>query len=186
MKANDIRKGNVIIYNSAPHRVLSFFHNTPGKGQAVVQTKLRNLLTGNSTEVRFNSTESVEQADMNSFTATYMYRDGDGAHFMNTESYEQVTLGEDVLGDAVYYLQEEMQVEVTTYEGDPIGVELPKTVVLTVEDTEPELKGATASSSPKPAKTDTGLSLTVPPFVKVGEKIVVNTDSGEYVSRAEA
>ena len=115
-----------------------------------------------------------------------MYRDGDGAHFMNTESYEQVTLGEDVLGDAVYYLQEEMQVEVTTYEGDPIGVELPKTVVLTVEDTEPELKGATASSSPKPAKTDTGLSLTVPPFVKVGEKIVVNTDSGEYVSRAEA
>lgn len=186
MKANQIRKGNVILYKDAPYKVMEFFHNTPGKGQAVVQTKLRNLLTGSQTEVRFNSTESVQEADVFSYKATYLYSDGDGYHFMNSENYEQVALTEELLGDALYYLQEQMQVDITTYNQDPIGVQLPATVVLTVEETEPELKGATASNSPKPAKTDTGLSLSVPPFIKQGERIVVNTSDGSYISRSDS
>ncbi len=185
MKANDIRKGSVIMHNDTPFRVMDFTHVTPGKGQAVVQTKLRNLLTGTQTEVRFGSTESVEEANVFTFKATFLYQDVNGAHFMNSSSYEQFTLSEELLGDGKYYLQEEMEVEVTTFEEQPIGVKLPQTVTLTITETEPELKGATASNSPKPATTDTGLTLNVPPFVKQGERIIVKTDTGEYVSRAD-
>ena len=185
MKANDIRKGTVVMHKGAPYRVMAFNHVTPGKGQAVVQTKLRNLLTGNQTEVRYGSTESVELADMFSFKATYLYADTDSYNFMNTKSYEQFALTKDILGDSVFFLQEQMEVEVTTFNDDPIGIKLPQTVILEVVETEPELKGATASNSPKPAKTDTGHSLSVPPFVKEGEKIVVNTETGEYLSRAD-
>ncbi|MGI6525521.1 MAG: elongation factor P [Bdellovibrionota bacterium] len=184
MKANDIRKGMVILYNDTPYRVMAFNHNTPGKGGALVQTKLRNLLTGNQTEVRFNSTEEVERADVTTVPATYLYSALDGYHFMNSETYEEAILTEDVLGDGKYYLHDQMPVIITLYGEEPIGVELPTTVVLTVVETEPELKGATQSGSYKPAKTDTGLSLGVPPFIKEGEKIVVNTDEGTYVSRA--
>ena len=164
---------------------MDFHHHTPGNLRAMVQTKMRNLLTGTQTEVRFSSTEEVEKADMGSFTATYLYADGDVFNFMNSESYEELALSRELLGDGVYYLQEQMQVIVTTYNGSPIGVELPETVVLTIADTEPELRGASASGSGKPAKTDTGLSLTVPPFVKIGDKVLVNTSEGKYLSRAE-
>ncbi len=186
MKATALRKGTVILYNDQPYKVLEFVHNTPGKGQAVVQTKLRNLINGSQTDVRFNSNEEVSEADVFSFKATYLYADGDGYHFMNSDNYDQLTLQEDLLGDAVYYLQDQMQVGITTYNEEPIGIELPASVVLTIEETEPELKGATASNSPKPAITDTGLKLSVPPFIKQGEKIVVNTAEGKYVSRADS
>ena len=186
MKANAIRKGNVILYKGSPYKVMEFFHNTPGKGQAVVQTKLRNLLTGSQTDARFNSTEEVEEADVFILKAQYLYKDGDTYHFMNTSSYEQFSMNSETLGDAVYYLQEEMEIDVTTYNNDPIGVTLPPSVVLTIVETEPELKGATASGSPKPAKTNTGLTLSVPPFIKQGEKIIVNTDEGKYISRADS
>lgn len=185
MKANNIRKGTVLLYNDQPHKVMEFFHNTPGKGKAVVQAKLRNLISGNQTETRFNSTEEVAEADVHTSKATYLYTDGESHIFMMSDSYEQVGLTEDVLGEAVYYLQEQMEVDVTAFEGSPIGVQVPPTVVLTVVETEPELKGATASNSPKPAKTDTGLQLSVPPFVKEGEKILVNTSEGRYLSRAD-
>jgi elongation factor P len=185
MKANTIRKGTVLLYNDQPHRVMEFFHNTPGKGRAVVQAKLRNLISGNQTETRFNSSEDVTEADVNTTKATYLYADGEGFIFMMADTYEQVSIGTDVLGDAVYYLQEQMEVDVTNFEGVPIGVTPPPTVVLTVVETEPELRGATASNSPKPAKTDTGLSLTVPPFVKEGERITVNTSEGKYLGRAD-
>ena len=185
MKANDIRRGVVIMYNRVPHRVIEFHHHTPGNLRAMVQTKLRNLLSGTQTDVRFSSTEEVERADVMTSPASYLYSDGEGFHFLNAENYEQFAMPAAVLGDGVYYLQDEMQVMVTFYEGQPIGIELPTTVVLTVMETEPELRGATASNSPKPAKMDTGLSVTVPPFVKVGDKIVVNTEEGKYVSRAE-
>jgi elongation factor P len=103
---------------------------------------------------------------------------------MNNETYEQVTIDEEMMGSGKYYLQESMELQLSVYEENPIGIELPQTVVLTVEETEPGLKGATATNSPKPAKTDTGLQLTVPQFVNIGDKIVVNTDTGEYQSRA--
>ncbi|MBX7144782.1 MAG: elongation factor P [Oligoflexia bacterium] len=185
MKANDIRKGIVVMHNGAPHRVMDFRHHTPGNLRAMVQTKLRNLLTGNQSEVRYSSTEEIEEADVRTFPATYLYADQEGYHFMNAENYEELTINGETLGDASYYLQDQMKVDVTTYEGNPIGVNLPSTVVLTIVETEPEVKGATASNSPKPAKTDTGLALSVPPFVKIGDKILVNTAEGKYLSRAD-
>lgn len=185
MRANALRKGNVIIVKETPYKIMEFFHNTPGKGHAIVQTKLRNLLNGSQTEVRFNATEEVEIADIFTFKATYLYKDSEGFHFMNTENYEQFMITEELLGDGIYYLQDEMEVGITTFNGSPIGIDLPQTVVLTVDETEPELRGATASNSPKPAITDTGLNLTVPPFIKIGEKILVNTEDGKYISRAE-
>lgn len=185
MKANDIRKGLVVMHNGQPHRVMDFRHHTPGNLRAMVQTKLRNLLSGNQTEVRYSSTETIEEADVHVFPATYLYADATGYHFMNTDSYEEVAVTAEALGDAVYYLQDEMKVDITTYEGQPIGVNLPSTVTLTIAETEPEVKGATASNSPKPAKTNTGLAISVPPFVKVGDRVLVNTAEGKYLSRAD-
>lgn len=185
MKANDIRKGVVLLYNGAPHRVMEFHHHTPGNLRAMIQTKLRNLLTGNQTETRFSSTEEVVEADVHTAKALYLYGDQNGFHFMNNDNYEQVALNAEVLGDATYYLQEQMEVEITTFEGEPIGVALPPSVVLTITETAPELRGATASNSPKPATTDTGLTLNVPPFIKIGDKVVVNTQDGSYISRAD-
>ena len=184
MKANDIRKGIVLLYNNAPYRVMSFMHNTPGKGGALVQVKMRNLLTGNQTDVRFNSTANVETADVTTFSATYTYSDVDGYHFMNDATYEDTVLTDEVIGDGKYYLHDEMPVTIMVYGEQPIGINLPTTVVLTVAETEPELKGATQSGSYKPAKTDTGLALGVPPFIKEGERIIVNTDEGTYMGRA--
>jgi elongation factor P len=185
MKANALRRGNVMMFNNAPHRVIDFHHHTPGNLRAMVQLKLRNLLTGLQTETKVASTEDIQEADVSSYKAQYLYRDGEGFHFMTTDSYEQYALSEDTLGDAIYYLQEQMAVDITFYNGNPIGVALPSTVILTVVDTEPEMKGATASNSPKPAKTETGLSLTVPAFVKIGDKIVVGTEEGNYMKRSE-
>lgn len=184
MKGNDIRRGVVLMHNGAPHRVIDFHHHTPGNLRAMVQTKLRNLLSGSQTEVRYSATEEVTEADVFTFAAVYLYSDQAGYHFMNNENYEELTLDTEALGDALYYLQDNMEVQVTTFEGQAIGVQLPSTVVLTVVETSPELRGATASNSPKPAKTDTGLQLNVPPFIKQGERIVVNTQEGTYVSRA--
>lgn len=185
MKANDIRKGTVILYNKVPHRVMDFHHHTPGNLRAMVQTKLRNLLNGRQTEVRFSSTEEIEEADVHIAGATYLYSDSNGFHFMFDESYEEISISAETLGDGVYYLQDQMKVEITTFEGSPIGINLPQTVVLTIAETEPEMRGATASNSPKPATTDTGLQLSVPPFVKIGDKIIVNTSEGKYLSRAD-
>lgn len=186
MKAKDIRKGSIILYNNTPYRVMDFHHHTPGNLRAMVQTKLRNILNGTQTEVRFSSTEELPEADVFTFNANFMYSDTDGFHFMNLSSYDQLCLNPEVVGDAAYYLQDQMQVEICTYNEEPISVKLPKTTVLEIADTEPELKGATASNSPKPATTDTGLNLTVPAFVKIGDKIVVDTEEGKYLSRAES
>jgi elongation factor P len=186
MKATELRRGSVIVYNNAPYRVIEQRHHTPGNLKAMIQTKLRNLLTGNQTDHRFGPAENVEIADVLSFVATYLYNDMEGYHFMNVESYEQIALSKEQLGENAYYLQEEMQVEITTYNGEPIDMVLPQTVTLTIAEADPELKkGSTATNSPKPAKTDTGLKLTVPQFVNVGDRVVVNTEEGKYLSRAE-
>lgn len=185
MKGNDIRKGVVLMYNGAPHKVMEFQHSTPGNLRARVQTKLRNMLSGSQTEVRFSATEDIEVADVFTVAATYLYSDISGYHFMNSESYEQVTFSEEALGEAKYFLQDGMAVQITLYEEQPIGIQLPMTVTLTVVETEPAIRGATATNSPKPAKTETGLTVSVPPFVKEGDRIIVNTAESTYVSRAE-
>lgn len=185
MKANDIRKGTVLLYNSQPYKVMEFHHHTPGNLRAMVQTRLRNMLTGNSTEVRFSVTENIEEADVFYTKATYLYSDTEGHHFMHSETFEQFSMDSESLGDNIHYLQEQMEVEVTEYNGQPIGITVPQTVVVTIAETEPELKSVTASNSPKPAKTATGLLLSVPPFIKQGERVLVNTVEGTYLKRAE-
>jgi elongation factor P len=185
MKAKDLRKGTFIVHNGDPYRVMEAHHSTPGNLRGRVQSKLRNLINGSQTELRFGSTEEVEEADVFHFKATYLYREGPNFNFMNSENYEQVAISEEVLGEAIFFLQDGMEVEVFSYNGNPIGVNLPPTVILEIVETEPELRGATASNSPKPATTQTGLTLSVPPFVKIGDRIVVNTSENKYISRAE-
>lgn len=185
MRAKDVRKGNVIIFKDVPHRVADFTHRTPGNLRAFVQVKLRNLMNGALMETRFSSDEDLQLADMFSYKASYLYGDDTGYTFMNVDTYEQVTLNDEIIGDSRYYLMDGITVEIMTWEERPIGVTLPKTVELTVTDTTPEMRGATASNSPKPATTHTGLQVSVPPFVKIGDRIVVDTEDGSYLSRAD-
>jgi elongation factor P len=184
MKAKDVRKGTVILFKGNLCRVMDFHHHTPGNLRAMVHMKLRNLMSGSQVEHRFSSTEEIETADVFSQPATFLYADTNGYHFMNSETYEEVAITDEMIADGKYYIQEGMQVQLSIYEENPIGIQLPQTVTLTIADTEPGLKGATASNSPKPARTDTGLQLTVPPFVNIGDQVIVNTESGEYLSRA--
>jgi elongation factor P len=141
-------------------------------------------MNGNQMEHRFSSTEDIETADVFNQPGTFLYSDQNGSHFMNSETYEEVTISDEMLGTGKYYLQEGMQVQLSMYEENPIGIQLPQTVTLVIAETEPGLKGATQTNSPKPAKTDTGLQLNVPQFVNIGDKVIINTESGEYQSRA--
>lgn len=185
MNASEIRKGIVLLYNGAPHRVLEFQHRTPGNLRAFVQARLRNLVSGLATDVRFSSTESVERVTLEQNRMQYLYKEGEEYHFMNMETYEQITLDAEALGDNVYYLMDNTEIEVETYEGKPIGITPAPIIELTVTETQPEMRGATASNSPKPAVCETGLKLTVPPFVKEGERIRVDTATGQYIERVK-
>jgi elongation factor P len=185
MQANDIRQGMIIVYDGVLHRVLDFQHRTPGNLRAFVQAKLRNLKTGSSTEVRFSSTENVERAILDEHEMEYLYSDGDMHHFMNTETFDQIALDAEALGDAVGYLVPGTKIQVEFFENQPIGVELPPVVELTVVETQPELRGATASNSPKPAKLETGVTVQVPPFIKEGDRIRVDPSKGVYLERVK-
>jgi elongation factor P len=173
------------MYNNAPHRVLDFQHRTPGNLRAFVQAKLRNVKTGSSTEVRFSSTENIERAILEDHEMEYLYSDGDMHHFMNTETYDQIALDAETLGDAMDYLTVGAKIQIEFFEGAPIGLELPPSVELTVVETTPELKGATASNSPKPAKLETGVTVQVPPFIKEGDRIRVDPSKGTYLDRVK-
>jgi elongation factor P len=173
------------MYNNAPHRVLDFQHRTPGNLRAFVQAKLRNVKTGSSTEVRFSSTENIERAILEDHEMEYLYSDGDMHHFMNTETYDQIALDAETLGDAMDYLTVGAKIQIEFFEGAPIGLERPPSVELTVVETTPELKGATASNSPKPAKLETGVTVQVPPFIKEGDRIRVDPSKGTYLDRVK-
>lgn len=185
INATQIRKGTVLMHNGAPHRVMDFQHRTPGKGAAIVRARLRNLKTGASYEHRFSSQESIERVVLEQQEMEYLYHDGTHGHFMNTETYDQSALGDDLLGDFRNYLKEGQQLRVEFYEGTPIGVDPPAVVELEVTETEPELKGATASNSPKPATLETGAVVQVPPFIKIGDLIRVDPGEGRYLERAK-
>ncbi len=184
MKAKDVRRGTVIVLKNNLYSVMDFHHHTPGNLRAMVHMKLRNLSTGTQMEQRFSSTEEIDTADVFNQSATFLYADANGFHFMNSETYEQVAITPEMIGDGRYYIQEGMQVQLSMYEENPIGIQLPQTVILTIAETEPGLKGATQTNSPKPAKTETGLQLNVPQFVNIGDKVIINTETGEYQSRA--
>lgn len=174
----------VIKFNNDLYSVFSTMHRTPGNLRAFVQVKMRNLRNGSIYEHRFASTDDVERVQLEEHEMEYLYDDGEYYYFMNTETYEQMHLTKDLLGDAVEYLTPNLRVKVEFFEGKPISVELPPTVDLTVVETEPGLKGATVSNVGKPAKLETGLVVQVPPFIEQGERIRVSTADGSYLERA--
>jgi elongation factor P len=185
IQATQIRPGMVILFEKELYRVLSVHHVTPGNWRGMVQTKLRNLKTGSNYEHRFRSEDRVEQGNLEQHEMEYLYASGDEYVFMNTETYDQVHLHPEVLGDAVYYLTPNCRLQVDFHDGNPVAIELPLTVDLKVVETEPGLKGATVTNQMKPAKTETGLIVQVPPFIDVGEKIRVDTSDGKYLERAK-
>lgn len=185
MQASQIRKGMIILYGNDPHRILQFQHRTPGNLRAFVQAKLRNLKSGASIDVRFSSTENVERATLTQRDMEYLYTDGTLYHFMDTNNYEQLAMDAETLGDLVEFLVEGTAIQVEYFEEKPIGVQLPSSVELTVVETEPELRGATASNSPKPAKLETGVTIQVPAFIKEGDRIRVDPNEGVYLERAK-
>jgi len=182
--ATEMRAGNIIVYNGQLHRVMQVIHVTPGNWRGMVQCKLRNLKTGNQLEHRFRSEDKVEKASMDTHEMQYLYSDPSGNHFMNTETFEQISLADEVLGDARGFMLPDTVITVDFYENQPVGIELPNTVILEVVETDPPLKGATAAGGSKPAKLETGVTVAVPQFVGTGTKIVVDTRTGEYLSRA--
>jgi len=182
--ATQLRPGMIIKHNNDLHSVFSVEHRTPGNLRAFIQAKLRNLRTGAMFEHRFRSPDPIDKITVDEVNMEFLYNDGDDYYFMNTENYEQTHLTRDTLGDAVEYLTSNLQIKVEFFDGKAVGIELPQTVILTVVETEPGLKSATASSVTKPAKTDTGLIVQVPPFINEGEKIKVDTAEGMYLSRA--
>jgi elongation factor P len=159
--------------------------NTPGNWRAILQLKLKNLKTGSIAINRVRPQDKVEQAYLDKREMQYIYQDGDGYVFMDTENFDQITLDREWVGDLMLYMKEGNKAQVVFYDGKPISLELPATVELKVTDTEPSVKGATAAAQFKPATLETGLKITVPPFVGVGEMIAVDTRSGEYLSRAK-
>lgn len=185
LSANDIRKGMVILHEGTPCKVMEFRHHTPGNLRAMVQTRLRNLLTGNSFEHRFRSADTLDRVTLEQHKMEYLYSDGTDHHFMNTESYEQIAMSEDDLGDAAQWLMPGLKIEIEYYETTPIGVTLPGTMELTVEYTEPGLKGATVTNTNKPAKLENGVTIQVPPFIESGEKIRVNPSESRYLERVK-
>ncbi len=184
IQATRLRKGMLIKMKADLLRVLEITHLTPGKGHGFVQARLRNIRTGSLNDHKFRSEDSAERAMLDARKMQFLYADGDSHHFMDTETFEQTHLTEETLRDAVKYLLPDAVITVQTVEDEPVGIELPLTVDLEVTDTAPSIKGATASAQLKPATLETGLVVQVPPFVSIGDKIRVNTETGNYQSRA--
>ncbi len=184
IQATNLRPGMVIMYNDEPHRVLTFQHRTPGKGNAVVQTKLRNLRTGLQTESRWMSTASTEKVNVTGREMEYLYHEAGGFVFMDSESYEQITLPDDMLEAEAPWLEENTKVVVQYVASEATGIDLPKIVEIEVTETPPAMRGATATASPKPATLANGVVIKVPQFVESGEMIRVDPGEQRYIERA--
>jgi elongation factor P len=184
ISATQVRPGMVIKWNKELYSIFKMEHRTPGNLRGFVQVKMRKLASGTMVEHRFSSEDKVEKAALEAHEMEFLYADGEYYYFMNTETYEQMHLTADLLGDATGFLIPNLKIEVEFYEGKPIGVELPPAVEMTVMETEPGLKSATASNVTKPAKLETGLVVQVPPFINEGEKIRVSTSEMAYLERA--
>ena len=179
-----MKKGMLIKIGQDLFRVLELQHVTPGNLRGFVRVKFRNIRTGALADQKLRSEDSVDRATLDEREMQYLYRDGESFHFMDTGTYEQLHIDAEALGDNVNYLVPDALIKVEFYGSDPVGIELPPTVDLVVDDTAPGIKGATASNQIKPARLETGLVVNVPPFVNTGDKVRVNTETGEYLSRA--
>jgi elongation factor P len=183
---SQVRKGMVLVGDDGQlYYVVDRDLNTPGNWRAILQLKLKNLKTGAITMNRVRPQDKVEQAYLDRREMQYIYQDGDGYVFMDTETFDQITLDKEWVGDLMLYMKENMKAHVVFYEGKPISLDLPATVELKIVDTEPSVKGATAAAQYKPATLETGLKVSVPPFIGTGEVVAVDTRTGEYLSRAK-
>lgn len=175
----------VIMFENNLSRVVETIHKTPGNLRGFVQAKLRDLKTGAIFEHRFRSVDMAERAYLEDTEMEYLYSEGDMHHFMNNETFEQIGLSDEVLGDAVNYLKPNLKLKIEMYEGTPVGIELPMVVELKVIETEPSIKGASVSNQSKPAKMETGFMVNVPPFISEGDVIRIDTTEGKYIERAK-
>jgi elongation factor P len=182
--ATQLRKGMIVKIENKLYRIFDRQHVTPGNLRGFVRVKMRNVQNGSMAEEKFRSEDIIERVSLEQKEMQYLYNDNDGYHFMDMASYEQVALQADLLGDAVGFLKPEMNVEVEFFGENPIGIELPQTVDLKVVQTMPAIKGATATNQTKPATLETGVVIQVPPFINEGDVIRVNTETGEYQTRA--
>ncbi len=183
---SQVRKGMVLLGDDKQlYYVVDRDLNTPGNWRAILQLKLKNLKTGAITINRVRPQDKVEQAYLDKREMQYIYQDGDGFVFMDVETYDQITLAKEWVGEQMLYLKENNKAQVVFYEGKPLSLELPATVELVVTETEPSVKGATAAAQYKPATLETGLKVSVPPFVNIGESVTVDTRTGEYLSRSK-
>ena len=182
--ATQIRVGTLLIHNGELHRVHDMIHKTPGNLRGFVQVKMRNLRSGSMNEHRFGSTDRVDKASLDEREMEYLYSDSAGHHFMDQTTYDQVTLSQEVIGEQMKYLLANTAIHVDFYEGNPVGIELPNTVTLKVTETQPGMKGATASASYKPATLETGLQVMVPQFIEAGTRIKIDTRDNSYQERA--
>ncbi len=183
--ATAIRVGMIIEFNKELFRVLAVNHVTPGNWRGMVQTKLKNIKSNSNLENRFRTDEKVEKVSFDEKEMEYLYKEDDRYIFMDTENYEQFSIGEDIVGDEIQYIVPNSKISISFYEGKPISVELPLTVELGVVETEPNMKTATITNSTKPAKLETGLMVQVPQFVEVGTRIKVDTTEGKYIERVQ-
>lgn len=185
MKASDIRRGHVIFFQGQPCRVMEFTHRTPGNLRAFVQARMRNLNTGSTFEHRFSATEFVDEARLDTKQLQVMYRDANGVHVMDSETYEQYTLDLETAGDQAQWLESGVNFQADWLNGRPISIELPSVAELEVVETAPVMKTATKTASTKPAKLSNGVTIQVPEFISEGERVRVNPRDGVYLERAK-
>lgn len=183
--ATQIRKGMVIVFEGDPCRVIDFRHHTPGNLRAMVQAKLKNLRTGSSFEHRFRAADTIVKADMETHELEFLYQGGETYHFMNSENYDQLEMDEESLGDSAPWMQPGMKILAEYYNGRPIGIQLPNSLVFEIVDTAPVVRGATKTASSKPAKLENGVTVNVPEFIEQGTRVRVNPSTGEYLDRAK-
>jgi len=185
MNGNEIKPGNIIKHQDGLWVAVKCNAVKPGKGGAFNQVELKNLIDGRKLNERFRAAETVERVRLEQKTHTYLYADGDMLVFMNAETYEQINLQAEFIGERAVYLNDSMEVELDFYEDKPISVSLPEQVILAVSETEPVVKGQTAANSYKPAILENGVRTNVPPFINTGERLVINTEDGSYIKRAD-
>lgn len=184
MQANDLRKGTTIIYRNELYMVHDFVHKTPGNLRAFVQVTLKSLKSGKLIQDRFASTAEIERVALDPRVCQYLYHDAEGYHFMDLQDYQTIAIQEEIIGDAKFYLKENMEIKIDFYDGRPLVPELPKVVTLKVVESPPWVKGDSVSNNVKPAVCETGLKVNVPIFIDQDTEIKVSTETGEYLGRA--
>jgi len=184
ISSGDFRKGSKLMYEGGPYIVVDFMHVKMGRGRPHVKAKMKNLLTGNVIEKSFLTTESFDEPDLENRKMQFLYSQSDEFTFMDSTTFDQLTVAGEMLGDSKWYLIENDEYDVLLYQGNPISIDLPASVVLTVIESEPAVKGDSVSNIMKPAKVETGLEIKVPLFVKEGDKIKIDTRTGQYIERS--